>query len=538
MIKEKPVRGSTPQPDHIFISINGDAKTSMTVTWRTSIDVTEGYAEFREEGSTQTQRVQAAADVFESDIDISRMFWAKMSPLKPGTRYFYTCGNDEHRSEEYCFTTQPENLTKFKFLCVSDQQKGHPFGCPDYSHFNKIMKEMLVKHPDTAFILTGGDNTDCGQHESQWNGTFSGMTGFAEYIPFMMTLGNHDNRGFRDYANGVGRYYAEPAEFFNKQFKGSYPDNGPENWKTENYTFDYGNAHFAIMSVNGQDEANDWLVKDLSESSATWKLGSNHFPACYSGCDCANHDIYPSMTQCMDMMDVVFSGHEHSFARSFPRRGEELFEKPSEGTVHYIIGNSNQNPPGTRSLPKVWHTAFYTMEEKTSMIAVVEIDGDKMTITAELEDGRVVDRCVIDKGNDTIEPVALAPHFDRTKMMFKGADMGVCQSGMPCECRDGVWFAPLAVLFGYFGGKVEKTKGQLYLEAYGHSALFTEGSTSVTTDKGEYTLKTPVVRSCRNQLYIPLDAVEIFDMRWSYAPRNNFVLVEIESEADLVTDQP
>ena len=49
MERTKPARGSTPQPDHIMISIYGDAKTSMAVTWRTSTDVEYGYAEYREE---------------------------------------------------------------------------------------------------------------------------------------------------------------------------------------------------------------------------------------------------------------------------------------------------------------------------------------------------------------------------------------------------------------------------------------------------------------------------------------------------------
>ena len=39
----KPVRGSTEQPDHIMLSIKGDAATSMTVTWRTCTDIKEGY---------------------------------------------------------------------------------------------------------------------------------------------------------------------------------------------------------------------------------------------------------------------------------------------------------------------------------------------------------------------------------------------------------------------------------------------------------------------------------------------------------------
>ena len=151
----KPLRGSKPQPDHIFISIADDAKTTMNVTWRTSIDVKSGYVLYREDGSEEVKRTDADTDVFKSDIDISNMFWVKLTGLKPDTKYFYTCGNDEHRSGEFSFTTEPENLTKFKFICVSDQQKGDLID-PDYSYFTGILKKVLAENPDARFILTGG----------------------------------------------------------------------------------------------------------------------------------------------------------------------------------------------------------------------------------------------------------------------------------------------------------------------------------------------------------------------------------------------
>lgn len=540
MPHEKPARGSMPQPDHIMISLNGDARTCMAVTWRTSTDITDGYVLYREDGTDEYKKHIVETEVFESDIDISNMFWAKLNGLKPGTKYYYTCGNDTYRSEEFFFTTQPENVEKFKFLVVSDQQKGEPFETPDYSYFNTLIKDFLKKHPDTAFILTAGDNTDCGQHEQQWNGAFLGWKGIAEYVPIMFTEGNHDTRGFKDYRTGTGRYYSEPAEFFCKQLKGSYPYNGPEGWKTENYTFDYANVHFTVLGVNGPEDVNAWLVNDLKNSKADWNIGTYHFPVCYTGSDCQNYDCYPVMTEGMEMLDLLFSGHEHSFGRSFPRKNEELFEQPSKGMINYIMGNSNQNPPGTRSLSKVWHSAFYPMEDRTSMVAVAEVEGKKLTITAELEDGRIADRCVIDKERDVIEPYALAPYFNRTRMMYKGADLGLCQYQTTCEEHDGVWFGCLSVLFSYFGGFVQKTENQVYLEGYGHWARFTQDSDIAETDRGEVKLEKAVYRNAerKNQLYIPMSAVEIFDMRWAYAKRNNFILVEHESEDKPITVQP
>lgn len=536
-VGKKPLRGSGVSPDHIMISIYSDARTTMAVTWRTCIDVKSGYVEYREEGG-EVKVCEAVFEVFESDIDISNIFWAHLQNLKPGTKYYYTCGDKEHRSGEYSFTTEPENLTKFKFICVADQQKGEPHDCPDYSYFNKFVKRILAENPDTRFILTGGDNTDCGQHEVQWNGAFSGLVGISESMPFMMSLGNHDNRGFQDYKKGIGRFYSEPAEFFAKQFKGSYPFNGPRGWETENYAFNYGNARFYVIGINEPEIVNKWLIDELGSCDKAWKLGVYHFPICYSGADCQNYDAYPVMREGMEKFDIMFSGHEHNFSRSFPLKNEELFDRPSQGTIHYMLGNSHQNPPGSRTLSKIWHTAFYPQEEQNAMVVIVEVDGDKLTLTALLDDGRIVDKCVVDKAGDTILPHSVAPIFNRTRMMFKGMDPGLCQADTPCENVGGIWFAPLSVLVGYIGGTVEKTKGRLFLEMYGHSAVFEEGSGIMRTDRGEVKLEAPVFRGRRGQLYIPVSAVEAFEMRWAYSPRNNFISFEHESQKKLITEQP
>ena len=534
----KPVRGSGDMPDHIMLSIRGDAATTMTVTWRTDIENKNGYVLYWEDGADDVMRCEAETDVFISDIDRSSMFWAHLENLKPDTKYRYTCGNDAFRSDTYWFTTAPEKIDKFKFICVSDQQKGEPHDCPDYSWFNGFLKRVLAEHPDTRFILTGGDNTDCGQHEVQWNGAFSGLVGVAEHTPFMMTLGNHDNRGFKDYKNCIGRYYSEPAEFFGKQFKGSYPDNGPENWKTENYTFDYGNVHFSVLGVNGPEDVNAWMIDDLSKTDKTWKIGTYHFPICYSGSNLQNYDAYPVMTEGFEMLDLVFSGHEHNFARSIPRRNEELHAEPSKGTVHYMLGNSNQNPPGTRSVQKVWHSAFYVQEERGAMVCIVEVDGDRMTLTAQMDDGRIADRCVIDKAKDEILPYALPSRFNRTRMLYRGMDLGILAAPTPCCQKDGVWFVPMASLITFAGGSVEKTAGKVSMELYGRTAVFTEGSDTAQTDRGELHLPASVFRGDCAQLYIPADGCRAFDMRWAYAPYNNFISFEHESEDRPVTVQP
>ncbi len=541
MERQPNLRLATEKPDQIMVSISGNAETSMTVRWRASADVTNGYIEYCEKGGTAV-KAEAVVRPFKSDVSVSNLFFAKAENLKPGTRYYYTCGDEKNRSEEYWFDTQEENLTKFKFIAISDHQKDTDHYNPDYSAFNKFMKATLEKHPDVKFILTAGDNTNCGQHEIQWNAMYEGMQGIMEHIPYMMCCGNHDNRGFKQYfPEEVGRYYAEPAEFFNTQLEYSYPKNGPEGWQTENYSFDYGNVHFVVFGVNEPELVNDWAVKDIESSDKTWKLGAYHFPIYYSGPNLANDDAYPMMRECMEKLDVLFSGHEHNFSRSFPIRKEEIFDRPSQGTVHYELGNGHMNPPGTKTTCKFWHSSFYPQEEMNCMYALVEVDGDKITFTSQLDDGRIVDECIIDKAKDEIRPYRVAPIFGpgRTRMFYKGVDLGLCAASTFPELKDGIWYLPFATLIRYIGGEVNREKGKVTLSLYGHTVTFTENSSIAQTEKGEINLGNEVYRGSEGQLYMPVDtSCKLFGMKWAYAARNNFITIEHVSEDHPVPVQP
>lgn len=541
MERQPNYRFASENPDHIMISFSDDAKTTMTVTWRCCKETENGYIEYYEKGG-EIRRADAIVKPFKSEVNTSNIFWAKATGLKPGTRYYYTCGNDKIRSEEYWFDTEEENLTKFRFIAISDHQKDNDHYNPDYSALNSFLKKALAKYPDIRFILTAGDNTNCGQHEIQWNAMFEGMKGIIEHIPYMMTCGNHDNRGFEFYfPEEKNRYYAEPAEFFNTQLEYSYPKNGPEGWQTENYSFDYGNTHFVVFGVNEPELVNEWAINDIDSSCKTWKLGTYHFPIYYAGPNLSNDDGYPMMRESMEKLDILFEGHEHNFSRSFPIKNEEIFDRPSQGLIHYELGNGNSNPPGTKTCDKVWHASFYPQEEEVSAFALIEIDGNKMTLITELDDGRIADECLIDKDKDEIRPYRVAPVFGpgRTRIFYKGVDLGLCASSLPPECINGTWFAAFATLISFIGGEVSREKGKVTLEVYRKKAVFTEGSSIAETDKGSIDLGEKVYRGREGQLYIPVDgACRIFGMKWAYAARNNFITIECSSEDHPVPIQP
>ena len=522
-----------------MLTINGDARTSMTVTWRACADIESGYALYRKKGEKDWLRTDADMGRFDSDMDSSNIFWAHIKALEPGEEYEYTCGNDNFRSEIYDFKTAENDLESFEFLCLSDTQGGGAEPPADYSVLNEVVREALRLHPDVRFILTAGDNTNCGQTDIQWTGLLDGMKGIIEHIPFMMSVGNHDDMGFGNYFTLENKYYSEKVEYFGKQFSGSYPDNGPEDWKTANYSFDYGNAHFCAIGLSGPEYVNEWLIEDTAKTDKTWKFGSHHFPICYQGSSLSCEDSYPMLREGMEKFDVVFSGHEHCFSRSYPRRGDNLWDRPSEGTVFYNMGSGHRNPSNMLVTPKLWNCAYYPHEEELSMYTVARVQGKKLTLTSYLEGDKAVDQCVIDKENDTVYPIALAPVFRTTRLMFKGADLGLCMRTLTCEEIDGLWYVPVAVMFRYTGFDVEMSKGAVTVSAFRRKATFTENSRTVITESGSFEMPSEVKRLQRGQLYVPADGIcKSFKMRYSFFERNNLLSFEHELEDKPVPEQP
>lgn len=532
---------SGPAPDHIMLSLSGDAKTTATVTWRTSAEAGEGSLLLREKGSQAPfTRFEALCKRVDSDLGPSNYHWAAAAGLTPGTLYEYTVGTAEHMSGLYTLRTQEEKLEKFRFLLIADQQKGAPAEAPDYSLIHDVIASALALYPDCRFILTAGDNCDNGQNEIQWNGMFDGLKGIIESIPFMMATGNHDNRGFVRYLpEPTGKFYLEHADFFDAQFEHSYPKNGPEGYETENYSFDYGDAHFLVMGINAPDLVAPWAYEDLRGSDKTWKIGTYHFPVYPLMPEGQRDDGYPQLRKPIEegRLDILFAGHEHSFGRTYPAKNDELFDRPSQGTVHYIMGNAGRSPYLSNS-KKVWHCCFYPQEEPVAMASVVEIGGGRLTITGFLDDGRIVDRFVIDKQSDTISPPALAPVYLRTKLAFKGYLLEMAARGIPPFEENGIWYVPFALLVQSVGGFVDKQPGKVLIALYGKMAEFTEGSATAVTDTGSLVMPAPVLRRY-GQLFMPAaSCAEIFGLTWYYAKRNNFINFDHNSEDKTVSPQP
>lgn len=533
----KPLRGSTAMPDRVMLSICGDAKTTMAVSWRTDLSVTGGELIVRPEwgGEKETMRFAANTRRLTSDVDDSMIHTAAAEGLAPGTRYFYTVGDETHRSPEASFETEPEHLTHYRFLVIADQQNDEPFEAPNYAPVRRMLEAAFKRCPDARFILTLGDNVSNGQNEIQWNGMFYGMRGICDRLPFMMATGNHDNRGFRVYEspeNTSGKFYLTHADYFDTMLEDAYPKNGPEGYQTENYSFDYGDVHFSILGINEFGKIGKWFAEDMSASDKRWKLGVFHYPLYPIMPEGVSGLYMDGLNDCIDQAkpDIILEGHEHSFARSYPIRGNEMFDRPSQGTVHYILGNSGENVFSSNA-DKVWYDKFYPQEEKNCMYAIVDVTPGRLTVSAFLDDGRAVDRFTIDKSVDEIDPPLIAPIYRHPRMAFKGALVELAARDVNVRREGETFLVPFAVCAQSIGAGVAKTAGRVTIDLYGVTAVFEQDSATALRNGEPFVLSHPVIRGDRGELYAALDDVAaIFDLRWVYAARNNILDIDYSEE--------
>ena len=79
-------RFATEKPDHIMLSISGDARYSMTVTWRMCADIESGYVEYYEKDG-EKKTVEAIVKPFKSDVNTSNIFFARIENLKQGSDF-------------------------------------------------------------------------------------------------------------------------------------------------------------------------------------------------------------------------------------------------------------------------------------------------------------------------------------------------------------------------------------------------------------------------------------------------------------------
>lgn len=243
---------STVKPDHITLTWTKDPKTTQTITWRTSTNVTKGLVQYKNLTTGETKTFNATKQDFStSSTDINtgcmNLFSATLENLTPGTKYSYMVGDGQNWSTENKFKTEASKEDDVKFIVFGDSQSGNA-DVPNYAPWNKTVQNAYSKNKDADFMMNVGDLVEKGQDYRHWNNWFNAAKGVIDNLPEMPVQGNHKTY------NAVGWDSTKP-KYFTNQFK--VPMNGPDGFKGQVYSYDYGNVHFVMLDSQEDEESSN-----------------------------------------------------------------------------------------------------------------------------------------------------------------------------------------------------------------------------------------------------------------------------------------
>jgi predicted MPP superfamily phosphohydrolase len=191
-------------------------------------------------------------------------------------------------------------------------------------------------------------------------------------IPFYMLVGNHDvySADLNKYPDGLAYFYYTDLPLNapiptvtveavgNKDIIQSFKKNtAPRYPRTTNYSFDYGNVHIACLDANSYVNPVDhalveWLMSDMKNSKAEWKILTYHQPAFNSSVRHYEYQIMRVLAPICEKLgiDLVLTGHVHSYQRTVPLRFN-----PEQGPTdnRYII-SENGSVNGTFKLDTLY----------------------------------------------------------------------------------------------------------------------------------------------------------------------------------------
>ena len=218
----------------------------------------------------------------------------------------------------------------FSFLYFGDVQFTDDMNS-EYADFGKMLSGAYRQNPQIAFAVSCGDMVNSGQSSGQWTAFLQNTLDVLAEVPFFAAAGNHES----NFSSGKPELMLQLFDF---------PQNGPEGFKEEFYSFEYGNCHITVlnscvfmgeqkMKEKDFSDIKSWLANDLNSAKADFKIVVFHHPP---------HGVVNDKTGALVLenwcpifeqygVDLVLSGHQHSYMRT-----------PDINGVTYLIGNGGK----------------------------------------------------------------------------------------------------------------------------------------------------------------------------------------------------
>ncbi|MEO5895365.1 MAG: metallophosphoesterase [Vicinamibacterales bacterium] len=390
---------------------------SVIVRWRTDV-ATDSRVRFGTSAGVLTSAADNSALTTEHEVLVSG--------LQPATPYFYSVGTSQTAlagDTSYTFTTSPvtgtSRPTRIWVLGDSGTANANAAAVRDaYLNFTGARGTDL-------WLMLGDNAYETGTDAEFQSAVFNMYPTVLRQSALWPTLGNHDGQT-ADSATGAGPYY----DIFTlpKNAEAGGIASGTEAY----YSFDYGSIHFICLeSFETNRAANGpmmtWLRNDVLATTQPWVVAFWHHPPYTKGSH--NSDTETELIQMRENalpileaagVDLVLTGHSHSYERSFlidghyrlsstfdatmkvdggsgRTDGTGAYHKPGPGpqthagAVYAVAGSSGQTSGGTLNHPAM----FISINSLGSM--VLDVDGSRLDARFLSSTGAVLDYFTIVK---------------------------------------------------------------------------------------------------------------------------------------------
>lgn len=282
---------------------------------------------------------------------------------------------------------------------------------------------FAADHPADLWVMLGDNAYNSGTDAEYQAAVFEVYGPTLRTTALWPTLGNHDGIS-ADSADESGPYYD------NFTLPRAGEAGGVASGTEAYYSFDYANVHFICLESFETDRSAggpmlSWLRADLDATEREWIVAFWHHPPYSMGSHNSDREI-----ELVEMrenalpileaagVDLVLSGHSHSYERSFlldghygasdtldpetmildggdgREDGDGAYSKPAlahHGAVYAVAGSSGKTSNGPLDHPVM----FVSLKELGSM--VLDIDGDRLDAVFLTSTGAVHDRFTIIK---------------------------------------------------------------------------------------------------------------------------------------------
>lgn len=413
--------GDLKGPSNILLSWTDDPSETITVVWCDDGEKNEVIqlvtkAQYGETGFSSTIEFAASCKDVSLDSSGAWHYEATATGLAPSTEYVYRVGSEEAWSGARSFTTADPASDTLTFAYMGDVQTAGDTAS-DYALWGGLIEDMYKRSPELSFAVLGGDNVNSGISLEEFE-LFSENAGKVfSFVPLFSAVGNHESN-----------FPGGKAELFLDYF--AFPQNGPEGFSEEFYSFDVANCHILVLNswiFSGEqklteedyERVNAWIASDLASSRADWQIVVTHVPVYAVHSDSTAAKVKEQWAPIFEEYgaDLVLEGHQHVYSRSRPMyQGKTDYENG----ITYVMGVSGS---------KYYDSADETFAERTvygvANYQLVRSDGDTLTVQTLDADGNELDFFTV------MQRGVSATRADYIETLWRAAGAPASEGGSP-----------------------------------------------------------------------------------------------------------